>query len=309
MAIYTAIVRSYDRQEIKRALSGLMGPFGGFETMLRGRDGILLKPNFVVPESRQNCGVTHPDFYMAIAECLLDIGKNVCIGDSPAFGSTKMAVRLHGVMGECRQKGINVLTFKKQELYEGVAGSKQYAELSIASELRQFDAIINLPKLKVHQQFVFTGATKNLYGCVSGRSKAYRHFTSQNDDQLFAGMILANARKADPVLNIGDGIIAMHKNGPRGGEPYPLHRIIVSDSFLEHDWFFCRLIGLPPERAPLFQILTETETGRLEEACRDSLSSNDFAVARGFERAPEAPIRFSALHMIRAMWRSLTKDA
>ena len=127
---------------------------------------------------------------MAVADYLIDHGKDVTIAESPAFGSCQMALRFHGVIKECRQKGIKYFTFSKASSFEGVEDSKQFGELTIAKELQDYDGLINLPKLKVHQQFVFTGAAKNLYGCVTGKRKFYRHNVCKNDPVRFAHMII-----------------------------------------------------------------------------------------------------------------------
>ncbi len=302
MALVSRTVERYDRSQIKEAVLAALDDFGGLETLLADKKKIVLKTNFVIPESQETCATTHPDFYMAIAELLQESGRHVTIGESPAFGSTQMAVRFHGVLGECRRKGIDVLTFTKPRMYEGLSDFKAYAQLTIAAELEQFDALINLPKLKVHQQFVFSGATKNLYGCVTGKRKAFRHFQSDNRLDIFARMIHLNAAQAKPVLNIGDGILALHKHGPRGGEPFPLHRIIVSDSCFEHDWLFARMIGLDPATTPLFAIMDTSQHAALEKATRHI---KDFPETEGWEQSKITPIEFSFFHMIRSVWKSL----
>ena len=43
-------------------------------------------------------------------------------------------------------------------------------------------------------------------------------------------MILANARKAQAILHIGDGISAMHVKGPRGGKTHAFGKVIISDN-------------------------------------------------------------------------------
>ncbi len=305
MAITAKTVENYDREQIKTALRAALAEFGGLEQLLAGKQEILLKPNFLVPADRRKGITTHPEVYLAVAELLLELGKNVTIGDSPAFASAQMCVRFHGARRECRRKGIRIITFRKVRQIAGAPNGKRFRKLSIAAELAGFDALINIPKLKVHQQCVFSGATKNLYGCVPGKRKAFRHFLSGNDPQLFARMILANASAANPALNIGDGILALHKRGPRtGGELYPLSRLLVSDSYLELDWLFCRLIGLDPEATPLFQVIPIELKAGLEDACRHLLESTDFTVAENFQLSPATPIRFSAWHMLKSIWKS-----
>jgi uncharacterized protein (DUF362 family) len=301
----TALIQQsvYDRAAIKSHLAASFADMGGLETLLGDKRRIVLKPNFVVPEVPEKAATTHPDVYMAVAELLQESGREVAIGESPGFGSAESAVRLHGVEEECADRGIRVLTFRRARKTGGIA-DPSYRKLSIAAELDEFDALINLPKLKVHQQFVFTGATKNLYGCVTGKRKFYRHNICANDPVRFARMIIKNAELVAPVLNIGDGITGMHVKGPRGGVPYPLGKLVISDSFLEHDWLFCQLIGLGHLDTPLFQALPVAEHAALAAAC-DGLLPADFAAPADFRQSYRIHISFSPWHVLRSIWRTL----
>ena len=100
------------------------------------------------------------------------------------------------MLDECVEKGIQIVEFSQHESFEVESGEGSFKQLSIAAELQSWDVIINLPKLKVHQQFAFTAAAKNLYGCVTGGRKFFRHNMCRNDPVRFARMIIANAEKA-----------------------------------------------------------------------------------------------------------------
>ena len=298
-------VEKYDRALIRAALAAALAPAGGFAGLLADRKRIVLKPNFVVPERADRCATTHPDVYMTVATMLLELGNSVTIADSPAFGTTGQAIKLHRVQDECRDLGIDVLTFRQPQAFDGLADQSRYKTLTIAGELDNFDALINLPKLKVHQQFVVSGATKNLYGCVTGNRKFFRHNVCVNDPVRFAHMIVANARRAAPVLNIADGIMAMHVKGPRGGDSYPLQYLIVSDDFLTLDWLFCRLIDQDPMATPLFEALGAAACERLAADCSAVLAGAAFEVAPEFMPSYRTDISFRPQHILRSAWRSL----
>jgi uncharacterized protein (DUF362 family) len=296
---------SYQREQIKNLLRPILDEQNLFKAPETTRRRVLLKPNFVKTLPRDDASTTHPEFYMAIAELLLERGCEVGIGESPAIGSCAGALRTHGVLDECRERGIHVIEFKQPENYAGVSEEKHYRELTIAHELRDWDAIINLPKLKTHRQFTFTGASKNLYGCVTGKRKFFRHNLCGNDPKRFARMILANAAKANCVLHIGDGIEALHVLGPTGGKNYPLGKIIVSDDYLTHDWLFCRLTNLDPLTTPLFQAAGRAAQDRVDAACREIVESPDFRVTEDFIHAPLIHISFSPWHIARSGWRTV----
>ena len=295
----------YDRNAIRMILEDQFDQFPKVNRSLCSGTRILLKPNFVAPDTPKNASTTHPEFYLALAELLLDRGCKVTIGESPAFGTTSLCVRKHGVLDECKRLGIPLITFSKTETYEHEHEHKAFQEMTIAAELQDFDVRINLPKLKVHQQMVFTAATKNLYGCITGFRKAYRHFVCENNPALFADMVRKNAEQAKFDLHIADGIEALHVKGPRGGKPYPLGEILMSDSHLALDWYFCQRIGLLPEKAPLFVNCGQAMFDELHALTKHLTEATDFEVAPNFQLSEESPIQFSAKHVV----KSLTKRA
>ena len=303
LALYSQ--EAYERHEIKAHIAAYFTSTGGFAKMFSDKKRVLLKPNFVVPEDPQGGATTHPDFYMAIAEFFLEQGCHVGIGESPAFGSCRKALKFHNVLDECQEKGIEIVEFNKNENYSDPQGEGSYKNLSIARELQNWDALVNLPKLKVHQQFVFSAATKNLYGCVTGSRKFIRHNMCKNDPVRFARMVMANAKKAAAVLHIGDGIEALHVKGPRGGEKYPLGKIIISQDYLSHDWLYCLLTDLDPMKTPLFLTLNKNERQELHALCQPLVEQKEFCVAENFIQSYRTDISFSPWHILRSQWRSL----
>lgn len=298
----------YLRQEIQEAIDQAISSMGGFEYFFAGKQSILLKPNFVVPEHFSKGSTTHPDFYMAIAHYFRDYGKQVAIGESPSVGSCAMALRSHKVLQECKQAGIHYFTFSKPKEYVGVNSHRQFQTLTVAKELDEFDAIVNLPKLKVHKQCVFTGAVKNLYGCVTGKRKAYRHFVCNNDPVLFSEMLLANLDQIPLTLSIADGIIALEKEGPRNGDPYPLGKIVISTDPLELDWIFCEMIRLDQKSTPLFQAVSEEKQKEIVQNILPIINDNSFTRVDNFTLAEESDIAFSLGRMIRSVTRSVLKS-
>jgi len=302
---------NYHRSEIKALLYPVLSTYPELRARLdelpcpSRRLRVLLKPNFVVPAPRSDASTTHPEFYMAIAELLIELGCDVGIGESPAIGSCAGGLKAHGVYKECLERDIEIVEFKSTQEIAGVSEQASWQTLTIAAELRDWDMIINCPKLKTHQQFTFTGATKNLYGCVTGKRKFFRHNQCGNDPRRFASMIRANADAANCLLHIGDGIDAMHVKGPRGGRSFPLQRILIANDHLLHDWLFCHLIGLQPQRTPLFADLPSADVDRLTMDCAAVLNDPCFRVAEDFIHAPLIDISFQPWHLLRSGWRTL----
>ncbi len=294
----------YDREAIKQQLDPVVLD-QYLDDAVRGNRRILLKPNFVMPAPRVDASTTHPEFYLAVAELLIDRGFSVGIGESPAIGSCRAALKAHDVLDECDRLGVEVVEFKQAEEYAGIKKDRHYSRLTIAQELKSWDCLINLPKLKTHQQFTFTAASKNLYGCVVGKRKFLRHNLCANDPVRFGSMILANANRAGSALHIGDGITAMHVKGPRGGRPFPLGTMIVAQDHLAHDWLFCLLTGLDPMQTPLFRAASKQERDAARLEAESIAMDREFRVAQGFQHAPLIHISFSPWAIARSGFRTL----
>lgn len=294
--VFHAHIKEYDLQAIKEAIERGINALGGIHTLCREKRNLLLKPNFIQPDRAEICSTTHPTFILAVIDFLQENGFQVTIGESPAFGSVEACIEALELTQPLQDRSVPFFTFKKLRTFEtGATGS--YQRITIASELDQFDGVINLPKLKTHCQHHFTGATKNLYGCVPGKRKALRHMQSKNDLGAFTRMLLYNAKEAAPILNIADGIYSMHKHGPRKGEPFPLNVLLVSENYLSLDDTFCRIINLPPNETPLFR-----EAGNCGA---DQLLGDPLVYHSDFIHANLTPIMFNPFQMIRSYLRSL----
>jgi uncharacterized protein (DUF362 family) len=295
-------IQKYDRELISKMIKTQLDECDFFSRIPQGAS-ILLKPNFVMPSPKEDPSCTHPDFYMAIADIFIHKGHKVGIGESPAFGSCAKALKTHNTYNEAISKGIEIVEFTNNQTYTGIK-QKNYQKLSICKQLDEWDVLINLPKLKVHQQMHFTAACKNLYGCVAGKKKLLLHNLCKNNPVKFAEMILANAKKAQAILHIADGVQAMHIKGPRGGEPHAFGKVIISDNPLQLDYVFAAMANFKHKDTPLFAALSDAVFNDVREACAEALLSTDFAHAENFIHSYINDISFSPPKLIRSGFRS-----
>jgi uncharacterized protein (DUF362 family) len=168
------------------------------------------------------------------------------------------------------------------------------------------DKIINMPKLKSHQQLTATFAVKNMFGCVCGKEKAYWHFARGKEPEKFCKLLIGIYKLLNPVLNIIDGVVTMEGPGPIRGNPKPLGYLVSGIDPIACERICCDLIQLDPEALPILQTAKKMGFGcgdrdRIQvvgdagpnEACRD------------FQEADLVPIRFSLVHVIRSVIRQI----
>ena len=114
------------------------------------------------------------------------------------------------------------------------------------------DLVINLPKLKTHMMAAYTGAVKNLFGCVPGQKKAEYHKAAPSAESL--GRVICDINKTVKTgLSIMDGILAMDRQGPVAGHVYEADKILISEDRLALDAVAVDMIGRSIESLPVFK--------------------------------------------------------
>ncbi|MBI3292168.1 MAG: DUF362 domain-containing protein [Elusimicrobia bacterium] len=255
----------YEPEAVREALGRVLKPYGGPQELIHPGWRVLLKPNFVVADRAEELSTTHPIVVEAAILAVKAAGATPVVGDSPAFGSARRVAKVSGVLAICERHGVEVIDLNHAQpaphKSSGGAAVTRYPKLTISGRALEADWILNLPKLKAHCQLRLTGAVKNLYGCVSGKRKWWRHMRSGNDLHLFACMLVKNAYLLPRTFTIVDAIVGMHKTGPRRGSPYPLGLLVAGPDPVAVDRVLAEIIGLPSERLATLEAARTLEFG------------------------------------------------
>ncbi len=223
---------------------------------------VLVKPNLVRADA---LSCTSPQVVRAACEWLLDRGALVTIGDSPGIGSAggvSRSIGLTAALAGLKADG-GVAPLLAQALDAPVIRHiPGLGPIKIARHALEVDSILSLPRLKAHSQAGVTCAVKNLFGCVCGAHKALahvKHGDSGPDGNDFCRFIAGLAALLPPQAALVDAITCMHVTGPSCGEPYALGLIAASTSCAAVDTALYGLLGLSPERLPLWRALREQD--------------------------------------------------
>jgi uncharacterized protein (DUF362 family)/Pyruvate/2-oxoacid:ferredoxin oxidoreductase delta subunit len=218
--------------------------------MFRPGDRVLLKPNFLSARDPERGVTTHPGVVAAVAECLSDYGCELHLGDSPALDSLARVVRKAGYEDLVRRYDLRLAPLRRDDLRPS-RERRWFPRLHLASELNDFQQVINLPKLKTHSMMTLTLGVKNLFGCVPGKRKAAYHLSAGEDRRHFARLLLEIWETVRPCLTILDGIVGMQGNGPSQGELRQTGLLAMADSDLALDAVIGHLVGVPADRHPV----------------------------------------------------------
>ncbi len=223
---------------VRRGLELIGGAFA------RPGERLLLKPNVLVGDGPGRASTTHPEVFRGVARCLQAAGVELVYGDAGAIGSTAANMRRCGIAAVADELGIRLADFDggREVSFPESPSLKRFL---VAAGALEADGLVSLPKAKTHGFLRVTGAVKNQLGCVPGLTKAELHLRVPEPAD-FARMLVALNLLLRPRLFVMDAIVAMERNGPRGGDPFPMGLILLSRDPVALDATFCRLIGLDP---------------------------------------------------------------
>jgi uncharacterized protein (DUF362 family) len=295
--------RSYDQPQIAQAIARQFQLLGGLERFVKPGDTVLLKPNFIAPRSHRHATQTHPAVVLEVARLLKDYGARPFVGDSPAWSNVFACARAIRLDEPLKKLGVPICQLDEPRwCWIGNRGTK----VGISSHALDADVIINLPKLKSHQQLVATFAIKNMFGCVSGKRKALWHFLKGSDADEFCELLIDIYRFLNPALTIIDAVFAMDGQGPIRGRTRPLGWLIGGTDPVACEIACARLVNINPADLPILQTAK-----RLGFGCFDS----DFAelvgdfepqdVCSDFRLPRPTPLRFSFAHVCKSIARQI----
>jgi uncharacterized protein (DUF362 family) len=179
-------------------------------------------------------------------------------------------------------------------------------KIGISSVALEADKIINLPKLKTHQQLVMTIAVKNIFGCVSGKAKAIWHYRKGATFDDFCTMLIDIYKLLAPVLTIVDAVVAMEGPGPINGSPRKLGWLIASADPIAAEVVCCDLIGICPEQLPLVKAAQKIGFGCINkqniQIIGDSLPAG---IPIRLVPAELTPLRFTPARIVKSILKQI----
>lgn len=259
---------SYDTELLTRKIDEAVSLLGGFSQWIRPGMNVLLKVNLIGPQPPESAAVTHAEFVRAVVRLLKPLGCNVWIGDSSggAIGGkaqTGRSFAVSGIEAVAQEEGAVIKNFDREGLVEVKTANGMV--MYLAKPVFDADFLINLPKLKTHLLALYTGAVKNLYGCVPGLMKAEYHKQAQSAREF--GEVLCDINKhVKPGLNIMDGVVAMDGQGPTTGHPYSAGKLLVSADPLALDTVAVRMLGKDIRELPVYAASVREGIGQCDPA-------------------------------------------
>lgn len=257
--------RDYEPASVRAAVKEVVEHLGGWSAFARGGERLLLKPNLLKAAPPEQAVTTHPEVLRAVALELRALGSEPFIGDSPAWGSFRRAVEKSRIADMARQEALPLEAFNQGRRVDNDEG-QVYRHFIIDGAVLRADGLVNCPKLKTHEQLYMTGAVKNLFGCVTGKRKAWWHLKAGTYDNYFARMLVEVYQVLKPRLHIMDAVAAMEGRGPSQGRPRPMGFVAASTDAVALDRVCLEIIGGEPEKLRTLAAAAELGVGQTDMA-------------------------------------------
>jgi uncharacterized protein (DUF362 family)/Pyruvate/2-oxoacid:ferredoxin oxidoreductase delta subunit len=261
---------SYELTELTAKINAGLNELGGWDRFIRPGMKVLLKVNLIGPKASETAAVTHAELVRALARILKARGCTVWIGDSAGgaiagIAPTAKAFEVSGLKKVADEEGVALKNFDREGVFAVSPRRDPNQKMYLAKPLFDADLVLNLPKLKTHSGCSYTGAIKNLFGCIPGLRKAEYHKLAPSTRQL--GEVLANIHQCSKVdLHIMDAVTAMDGRGPTSGTVYHAGKILISADPLALDTVAAKMIGLDITKIPFFDAARARNLGCFELA-------------------------------------------
>jgi uncharacterized protein (DUF362 family)/NAD-dependent dihydropyrimidine dehydrogenase PreA subunit len=240
---------TYESAEVTNALSAALAPLGGMAAFVSPGQRVLLKVNLLSRAAPQRAVTTHPEFVRAAIREVRAAGGVVTVGDSPGGQNTLASVKRlwedTGIAAVCSEEAAPLVLFDDDCVSGSADGTKLYNTFTLGRAVVETDVLITLPKFKTHGFMMFTGAVKNLFGCIPGLEKAQYHVKVPDRDD-FADMLIDLMLACKPKLALMDAVVGMEGQGPAGGTPRHIGAILASSDCVALDVIASSVAGLNP---------------------------------------------------------------
>jgi uncharacterized protein (DUF362 family)/Pyruvate/2-oxoacid:ferredoxin oxidoreductase delta subunit len=240
---------TYDSADISAAIDAALSPLGGMAAFVSPGQRVLLKINLLSRAMPERAVTTHPEFVRAVIREAKAAGGIVTVGDSPGGTNSVNATRRlwedTGIAAVCAEEAVELVLFDDDCVRATAEGSELFPTFTLGRAVVETDVLITLPKFKTHGFMMFTGAVKNLFGCIPGLEKAQYHLKVPDRDD-FGGMLVDLMLACKPTLAIMDAVVGMEGEGPAGGTPRHVGAVLASADCVAMDVVAASMAGLSP---------------------------------------------------------------
>jgi len=220
---------------------------------LQGKKMIYVKPNMSHPEYLAGV-VTCPELLGDMVGLLRDVSSEVIVGESNGFNyPCWTAFEKTGIQAAVERSGGAVVNLSEDKVVKVKFPDARVPpkELLMPRTVMEADAIVDLPLMKTHEFTAYSGAIKNLFGCLPSNRRIYLHpYLPEVFYRLYTTL--------KPQLTVMDARVGIEGNGPTKGNPVKMDLMLTSNDALVIDVTAAQIMQLDWEATYLGYIANKT---------------------------------------------------
>ncbi len=202
------------------------------------RGKVFIKPN-LCSKNYIPGAVTNPQVLFHLVSLLRDRAEEVVVGESNGYNyCCDDALALTGVEKIVKKAGGKIINLSNDEIVK-VKCSKTFClrNFPLPRTLVEADSIVDVPVMKTHEFTTYSGAIKNLFGCIPDNRRIFLH---PNFDMIMHDLLVL----LKPKFVVMDATVAMEGNGPNRGIAIPMNLVLTSSDLVAMDKLCCEIMGI-----------------------------------------------------------------
>jgi len=202
------------------------------------RGKVFIKPN-LCSKTYIPGAVTNPQLLFHLVSLLRDRAEEVVVGESNGYNyCCDDALAMTGVENIVRKAGGTTINLSKDEIVN-VQNPKTLflRNFPLPKTLVEADSIVDVPVMKTHEFTNYSGAIKNLFGCIPNNRRIFLH---PNFEMVMHDLLVL----LKPKFVVMDAITAMEGNGPNRGIVVPMNLVLTSSDLVAMDKLCCEIMGI-----------------------------------------------------------------
>jgi uncharacterized protein (DUF362 family) len=197
--------------------------------------------------------VTDPALLGDLVALLRDESEQVIVGESNGFNyPCRSAFEKSGIETAVKKAGGTVINLSEDKVVKvKFGGHGAVKSLFLPKTMLDADAVVDVALMKTHEFAVYSGAIKNLFGCVPSNRRIYLH-------PYLAEVFYRLYTVFKPQLTVMDARVGIEGNGPTKGNPVKMGLMLTSSDALALDVTATKIMCLDWKQTYLSYIAAKT---------------------------------------------------
>ena len=203
---------------------------------IRGK--VFIKPNLCSKYYIRGA-VTNPYVLYHLVSLLRDRVEEVVVGESNGYNyCCNDALAITGVKKIVEKAGGTTINLSEDKTVK-VQNPNTYVlqNFPLPKTLIEADSVVDVPVMKTHEFTKYSGAIKNLFGCIPNNRRIFLH---PKFDMVMHDLLVL----LKPKFVVMDATYAMEGNGPNRGIVIPLNLILTSSDLVVMDKVCCEIMDI-----------------------------------------------------------------